>query len=407
MTFVRRAALSVAIFAAVLELGCGDTFRPVAQPISQSGGDPQIQKFAFVVMPEKTGAPGNFTEVDTTGDTAVGQAVLGRGPVHAAFAGNTGRIIVANQTDDNLSVYPTFSPQSFIGATISLPAGSQPVFTFSTSTSRGYVALSALNELGVLDTGTNVMTNTITVGTDPVAIASNGDGSRIFVVNKGDGTVSIVDPVAMSVLQTLTVGSSPSWVQTNADSSLAYVLNTGSNTVSVIDTKTLTVTATIPVGTGPNFASYNVKQMRVWVTNPGSNSVSWIDADPSSSTFNTATTITVGTTPVSIAPLADGSRVYIANLGSDDIWVIDTLNGSIERKIALTAGAGPMSLAASGDSTKVVVAEHNAADIVVIRTSDDTISTRIQPVAIVNGSPVANCSAGAPCYQPSFVIATP
>jgi len=108
----------------------------------------------------------------------------------------------------------------------------------------------------VIDTDSNASgVNSISVGSSPSALAVSPDGSRVYVVNSGSGTVSVIDTPTYRLVDTnpttstvdsIVVGSSPSSVVLSADGSLAYVAN-GGDTISVIDTTTNTVTRTVTI----------------------------------------------------------------------------------------------------------------------------------------------------------------
>ena len=63
--------------------------------------------------------------------------------------------------------------------------------------------------------------------------------------------VSVIDTATNTVVATVTVGGGPFGVAITPDGVFAYVANFGSGTVSVIGTATNTVVATVPVGGGP------------------------------------------------------------------------------------------------------------------------------------------------------------
>src|SRR4051812_48535672 len=80
---VRYAAALLAIVSLVFfEAGCGDTFRPIATPIIQPGGQPQLLAHAIVVSDAGPSADGATTHINVSGDTNVGQVAVGRVPVH-------------------------------------------------------------------------------------------------------------------------------------------------------------------------------------------------------------------------------------------------------------------------------------------------------------------------------------
>ena len=103
----------------------------------------------------------------------------------------------------------------------------------------------------MINTATNTVTATITVGATPAGVAVSPDGTRAYVTNYGSDTVSVIDTATNTVTATITVGSRPEGVAVSPDGTRAYVTNANSDTVSVIDTATNTVTATITVGSQP------------------------------------------------------------------------------------------------------------------------------------------------------------
>src|ERR1700724_283862 len=75
----------------------------------------------------------------------------------------------------------------------------------------------------------------------------------VYVVNEGDGTVSVIDTATNTVAGTpIPVGDNPFVVTVAPDGKHAYVTNLTSNSVSVIDTATNTLDPTvIMVGNRP------------------------------------------------------------------------------------------------------------------------------------------------------------
>jgi YVTN family beta-propeller protein len=105
------------------------------------------------------------------------------------------------------------------------------------------------------------------------------------------------------------------------DGSKVYVTNHFDNTVSVIATATSTVTATIPVGSGPSGVAVTPDGTKVYVANNGfgfGTNVSVIDA----ATNTVIATIPVGSSPSNVAVTPDGRRVYVANFQSNNVSVI-------------------------------------------------------------------------------------
>lgn len=378
------------LLAGLLLTGCGDVFRPVANPVNKPGGDPQLVHYAIVVSQAPSGQQGTTTQVNVSGDTNNGNIVVGRTPVYAAVL--SGEVWVPNSADDNVSFYSAAASGSTQPSLVSLPAGSRPVFVGSSELQTVYVVNSGTNSVGVISVFQGALTSTIGVGSNPVALVETPDSSKLYVVNKGSGTVSVISTATASVLGSpIPVGASPVWAVMRPDGAAVYVVNQGSGTVSVIDTASNTVTATLSVGASPNYAIFDGNLLRLYVTNPGSNSVSVFDANPAIPV--PLNQVAVGAAPVSVTALADGSRFYIANSGCSDIINLQGCTGntvsvvdarSFQVRKTVTVGTAPVSLASDPGSTKVIVASRGSAsspgNITDIQTVDDTVVLSIVPV---------------------------
>jgi YVTN family beta-propeller protein len=423
MTLRFRAFVLAAV--SVLYLAsCGETFRPIATPVSTGGGDPQSLRHAIVISRLGISGDGAATHVNISGDSNVGQVPVGQDPVHAAVLPGGGNTYVINRASSSgkpsVTIYSTFSQPTSPALPLSatLPDNSAPVYVQASGIAV-YIALSALNTVGVLIPGQNTLNTQIPVGTTPVAIAALPNQTKFYVMNQGSGNVSVIKP-DNTVSATIPVGAAPSYAVASADNTRVYVVNRGSNSVSVIDSRpdlatTDTVINTVPVGASPNFAAFDARNLRVYVTNSGANTISVINADTNSPNYLAVTTVTVGNNPIALAVLADGSRVYVANSGSNSITVLSALGNTLQSTIAL-GGLQPAWIAASNDSSKVEVpvqdtvaistTHADGSAILSIKTADNTITTIPAPFAsgsCVDPAPAAQCAR----MRPSFVVITP
>src|SRR5690348_11784190 len=91
--------------------GCGDTFRPIANPLPKPAPDPSASHTAVVVFSGGaipaggTAAPGTSMQINVSGDSITGQVPLGVNPVSAAI--DSSLVTSVNQGDSSLSTYGT------------------------------------------------------------------------------------------------------------------------------------------------------------------------------------------------------------------------------------------------------------------------------------------------------------
>ena len=392
---------------------CGDTYRPVANPIVSPGGDPQPIHNAYVLFTNPNGPggiPGNGTleQIDVSGDSVTLDVIVGRNPLFASFLGaNIGAVYTANELDDSITQQSFFTANP--PSVITLPLGNTPVFIGGSQSSLVYIVDSIAPQIcpngavDVLATG-NVITDTICVGNNPVALTQLPNGGKIYVMNRGDNTVSVIDPASKVVIATLTGFSNPVWATSNIDGSYLFVVNKGNGTLTAIHTIDNTTTS-IPVGSQPNFSIFDSRRNRLYVTNTGSNDVSVLDLSQATpATMMLKQSVALGTgalNPTSVVPLADGSRYYVANTGSNSVSVIDASSNTL----AGLSGPNPIPLFPAGTtgsttqalwieseptSTKVYVTTpapigpaqatnpNSAPGVTIIRTSNQTISNFLQ-----------------------------
>ncbi|MCW2654318.1 MAG: hypothetical protein JWR32_5294 [Mycobacterium sp.] len=156
-----------------------------------------------------------------------------RGPAQLAVSPSGGRVYVANNFDNTLSVIS--GSASSIEKTIKLEAPNG----VAASRDRVYVT----QDLGgvtprnvtVLDPHANHnVIGTVAVGARPSGMAVSPDGTRLYVANTDDDTVSVVDTASDAAIDTIAVGHTPLEVAVSPDSTRVYVINQSDSAVSVI-----------------------------------------------------------------------------------------------------------------------------------------------------------------------------
>ena len=389
--------IAFVLVSTVLLAGCGDVFRPVANPLPRAGGDPAAAGEA-IVLSGNGALAGTTTHINTSGDTVVAIEHVGVNPVHAIVLGSA--VIVANQGDATISSYPVSAGPAASVSFFNVPAPDirpatipQPTFLATTDNVNIYLAEQGSNVIGVIPVSTltpgsptcTAMQPAPCVIADasivaPAAIAQLPGGGEIYVANQGSNQVTVIDPATLAVKTTVPVGSSSSGIIASPDGNCVYVADgLGGSNVRVIATAgnpTKTVTKTIGVFGGPSFLRFDPKLQRVYVANSAGVSVIAHSTDCNSSLLGPTMPILSTAGALSVTALSDGSRAYAAK-SNGDVAVIDTGSNTVRKTIsgpspALTATVA--SIGSSADSTKVYVANSGSpGKVFVIRTSDDTV----------------------------------
>ncbi len=418
MRVLRKAGIPVLL--TFFLVGCGDTFRPVANPISQPVPDPQFFKYAISINQGSAAGPctdglptpcqGSTDQIDVSGDTDISERTVGRAPVHGALS-PSGVVFTANPGDNSVSQFNTANaavPATTISLTPSGGPAAIPVYVHSTEAANFYAADFGNDTVAVISQFQNLVTAELPLApsSGPVALAETPDATKLLVINQGSSDVTVIGTSDHKTIATIPLGHTPftpganlpGVAAMNSDGLSAYVLNNDS-TVSVIDVAHNAVLGAISVGAGANFMVFDTNLRRLYVTNPGSGTVSVYDANPSPPSLPNllATVILPGLSgapvPVSVTALPDGTRFYVADsestgcVGEAGVGRVYVFNASGNTfKSCVTVGVNPVSLTASASSAKVLVANHGTppstgGSITDIRTADDTVVATI-PVGV-------------------------
>jgi YVTN family beta-propeller protein len=275
-----------------------------------------------------------------------------------------------------------------------------------------------------IETATYTVSSQIQVGVCPDYAVGSPDTRRVFVLNRGSDTVTVIN----SQNNTLDSCVCPS----------TGCVNQNGNTYTCHPTLPLSTTAVtntgitppngstgLPTLAGPVYAEYDPTAEELVVSNYDGNTVNIIDVSldeygNDSATFGTTYTVNVGNNPASVTVLADGSRAYTANQTDSTVSVIDLASHTIETTLPVTGH--PRTVVSTQNSLygKVWVASPDSPTVTIIRTDEDIIDTTV----LVQGNAVdvratsfaANVNlssrlpgAGQPCYLPpaDFTSATP
>ena len=411
------ASLGILMLVAV---GCNDTLRQFIVPVPSPSGDPGTLAHAITLStnPSANGL-GSDMHIDVSGDSSVGIVPLGLNPV---FLGKTSnRVFIINSGDPpaippTVSTYIALLPTSTV-STVTMPGVNDgPVAGATSSTGNFYVVNHLSKTVDVIAGSVLAVVATIQLPStvtnpvsNPVMIAGNAANNKIFVVNQGSNNVTEISTIDNTVIgNPIPVGNSPIWAVMSTDGLFVFVVNQGDGTVSVIDTSLDIVLPCAPgpsciggnaikVGTtaspSPNFAFYDSKLKRVYVTNTGEPSVTVIKgngfdlgSNPQVLPAKIADITNLSGLPTSITALSDGTKAYAAlgncPAGVNHLTLPDPTSASnashcpgnlvsvidavgLRETGTIPVGPGAITVDASSDASRVYVVSAN--DITTVR----------------------------------------
>ena len=271
--------------------------------------------------------------IDLASQKVVALVPVGRSPAGVVAASRIGRVFVSNPDSKTISVIDMRAQR----VVATLAAGDGAVGIDATADgSHVYAADWYRNRLLVFDTraadsstgqpssGHATPVASIEVGKAPAGVAASDRAGTVFVAERDDDSVALVDVHARQVRLRATVGSHPFALLFDAPRQRLYALNVQSDDVTVLDTRDpnrLDVVATVKVGKAPYGAALAADGALLYVTNQHDDTVSVIDA----ASLKLVRTLTGFGYPEGVAAHAD--RVYVVNWMDDNVSVLDARSG--------------------------------------------------------------------------------
>lgn len=192
-------------------------------------------------------------------------------------------------------------------------------------------------------TGTALM-----AGKDPGAIAVDPATHHVFVLNYGDGTVSMIDPRQTPDVRPLSVGgdTNPVGYDLATSRETGRVFVACYDALAVLDASTGALVRTTRVGRIPTALAVDARTSRVLVAKMLEGTVSVLDA-------RTGVPVRVGRRPWALAVAAAAGRACVANVDDDTVSVLDARSGRVLRTVP--TGIGPTVMAVDESLARVYV----------------------------------------------------
>jgi DNA-binding beta-propeller fold protein YncE len=239
-------------------------------------------------------------------------------------------------------------------------------------------------EVDAIEISSTTISSEIPVGQCPVYAIESSDTRRLFVLNRGSDTITVIN------------------TQNNTLDSCTGLINQAGQPVTCRPTLPLSLTAvtntgiTPPNGTvgmgnvaGPVYAEYNTATGQLIVADYDGGTISIIDVSldeygNDSATFGTTYTVKVGQSstpyPASVTVVADASgnlRAYTANQAESTVTIVNLSSHTVEKTLVVTGY--PRNVVSTQNSTfgKVYVASPNSPFLTIIRTDQDIVDTAL------------------------------
>ncbi len=344
--------------------GCGNTYRPVVSAINPVGPSAQPQKFAVAISSPSPSSPGLVTIVDFSGDTILNTTNIGVAPKYLILGGGTtGYTINGDGTLNSFGISTSLIASQVQETT--LLGGANPVSIFPQGTNT-YVTEPGRSSVAQFTGATPLVLQQELAVVNPIYVVGIANAPRVYALSQGSGGANgraiAIDTSSNTPTAALAVGKTPVYGVMTADGKRAFVLNQGDGTVTVINAQTNQLdtlpasggsgtTSTISVGAAPIWADFAppLSEMVVanagngtnngslsivsiplcnaaaLVTNPNCDATNPVDA----AGFGTVlANVPVGINPVMVAALQDGTRAYVANSGNPNLPCVTVTTSS-------------------------------------------------------------------------------
>jgi YVTN family beta-propeller protein len=245
----------------------------VGQGLINFAASPSVQRFYAISQlvpsgtcntPASVSTAGQVSAVETTTNTVSNVIPVGVCPVYGVMSPDGKRAFILIRVSGTVTVIDSqknvldTTSSNVPGGTITFDSGSGPVYASIVPNSNLLVTANYDgNSISIIDITTDVYSNdaatfgkvikTIPVGTHPVSVTVLADGSRAYVANQADGTVSVVNMTTLTVDKTITVNGHPHTVVSAQDSIFGkvYVFSPDSKYCTIIRTDQNIVTTSI------------------------------------------------------------------------------------------------------------------------------------------------------------------
>jgi YVTN family beta-propeller protein len=179
-----------------------------------------------------------------------------------------------------------------------------------------------------------------------------------YVANVGDGTVSVVDLVSLTVKVLVPVGATPAGLRTHPTRAEIWGVSTDDGFVWVLDAKTDRVAARISVGASPLALDFSPDGRRAYVTASGADALMMIDC-ASRQIVGRART---GKRPMVARVTPDGKTVEVVNRDDATLQIFDATTLALRATIPVASAPENVVILQNSDGVTAFIAANGASN---------------------------------------------
>jgi YVTN family beta-propeller protein len=242
-----------------------------------------------------------------------------------------------------------------------------------------------------IETATDSADAPIAVGKCPVYAVQSTDLQRLYVLNRGDDTITVINS------QTNTLDDQcpapAGCVNQNGQKYFTHpVLPLSLSAVTATGVTPPNGKSGMPAIAGPVDAEFNQATGQLVVADYGGGTISVIDVSldaygNDSPTFGTTYTIQVGNDPASVTVLYDGSKAYSANQADGTVSVVNLSSYTLEKTLAVVGHPRTVVSTQNSEYSKVYVASPDSPYLTIIASTPSQID-QVDTTVLVEGDVV-------------------
>jgi YVTN family beta-propeller protein len=286
-------------------------------------------------------------------DTFFTRVAVGGGPTGVCSAGYAGESFVSCSSADRIWVLGPASVYFTVQDVIEV--GASPLDICSDGP-RAFVSCSGDDEVCVIDAFSHSVVGNVTVGSHPAGLCYDPVRDLVLVACFDSDEVWVIDAGSSTVVGSIPVGNGP-W-DVCSSGSRAYAANLGDGSVSVMDLMSMSVVAAIDIGPDTRNVCALADGSEVWVSDFSGNSIYAIDTG----TLSVEKQFDTDVGPVEVYSLENGQMVYVSCFQGGWMDMIDPVTGALIYMLGEVKR--PRGMCCTPDGDHLLVCD-NAANMVV------------------------------------------